>query len=372
MHRVSPGGSSATTTPAAGGKRDLRLDLLRGLCVLLMLVGHMGWYKLTSHFRIGWTTAAEGFFFLSGATLGTVWNRYRREGRHTGLERRLLLRAVWLWVANTALVLLAYQFEGTAAFPGHFFGRYWRDTPFWQQLVSLNQPSVLHILPRYSILLLLAPIVLRLLASRLAPLVWLLSLGLWWLHFQDPDAMRLYLLEARRRAAFPMASWQLLFYGGMAIATLAARRAPPPEPRRPRPVGLIVTAFAALALLTWLRAADLPGAGEALRAWVERQGDRATLGLVRLANFALAAFAFWSLVDRWRDRIVRAAGWLLLPLGQNALAAFLLHIPCLWLMNLVPWGADTTWLRLATMAAITVSIARLVTVPRVRKLLAPV
>ena len=56
--------------------RDPRLDLLRGFCVFAMIVDHIGgssWlYALTGGNR-GPITAAEGFVFLSGLVLGTLY-----------------------------------------------------------------------------------------------------------------------------------------------------------------------------------------------------------------------------------------------------------------------------------------------------------
>ena len=357
--------------PAVAGGRDERLDLLRGLCVFLMLLGHLGWLKLRPHFQVGFVTAAEGFFVLSGATLATVYSRYRRDGREGALDRRLSLRALWLWFANTTLVLLAYAFEGTGTFPGEYFDRWWRGAPLWLRFASLNQPSVLHILPRYSILLLLSPLVLRTLASRFAPLVVLGSLGIWMAHFLDPRGWRMPWLELRHVAAFPLASWQLLFFGGMALVMLGARRQHQ-LPRRPWPIGGIALGAAVALGLEIYRRRGLPYLGDELRLWLVSQSERHTLGIVRLADFALVAAVLWQAVDRWRTPITRACGWLVLPLGRNALASFLLHIPVLWLMNAVPWGADTTLLRLATALAVTVGVARSVTLPRVRKILSPV
>lgn len=76
----------------AGGRRDLRFDLLRGLAVIAMITDHVGgeasWlYTLTggNHF---WTSAAEGFIFISGLRDGARLpdgGRARRY-RHGGEE----------------------------------------------------------------------------------------------------------------------------------------------------------------------------------------------------------------------------------------------------------------------------------------------
>ncbi len=61
----------------AGGKRDLRLDLLRGFAVFAMVADHLGgdpsWlYNVTggNHFLF---SAAEGFVFISGLVMGIVY-----------------------------------------------------------------------------------------------------------------------------------------------------------------------------------------------------------------------------------------------------------------------------------------------------------
>src|SRR5688572_10329756 len=90
-------------------QRDLRLDLLRGFCVFAMVVDHIGgssWlYALTGGNR--WlVSAAEGFVFLSGLTMGLV---YREKVRRLGLRattRLVLRRAVTLYWLTVVLTLI--------------------------------------------------------------------------------------------------------------------------------------------------------------------------------------------------------------------------------------------------------------------------
>src|SRR5262245_42921187 len=74
---------------AAG--RDLRLDLLRGFAVFAMVVDHIGgdssWlYHLTGADRF-FTTAAEGFVFISGLVFGIVYSGILA---HQGLAEGML------------------------------------------------------------------------------------------------------------------------------------------------------------------------------------------------------------------------------------------------------------------------------------------
>src|SRR5437763_8634388 len=90
-------------------KRDLRIDLLRGFCVFAMIIDHIGgssWlYGLTGGNR--WlVSAAEGFVFLSGLTMGLV---YREKLRCFGLRsaaRAALRRAGTLYLLTVALTLI--------------------------------------------------------------------------------------------------------------------------------------------------------------------------------------------------------------------------------------------------------------------------
>ncbi len=89
--------------------RDLRVDLLRGLAVLAMVVDHLGGpsilYLLTGGNRF-YTSAAEGFIVLSGLTVGLVYRRIaERQGLATAF-RRLLARAWTLYVLAVGLTLV--------------------------------------------------------------------------------------------------------------------------------------------------------------------------------------------------------------------------------------------------------------------------
>ena len=84
----------------ASTRRDMRLELLRGFCVVVMVADHMGgersWvYVVTGGNRI-FTSAAEGFVLISGIVMGTVYlNVIRREGMNAML-RKVLKRAGFL------------------------------------------------------------------------------------------------------------------------------------------------------------------------------------------------------------------------------------------------------------------------------------
>ena len=64
----------------SGEGRDERLDLLRGFCLLKMVLSHLWPQPVDLQIAFGFVSAAEGFFLISGATTGIVFGR-RAESR---------------------------------------------------------------------------------------------------------------------------------------------------------------------------------------------------------------------------------------------------------------------------------------------------
>ena len=100
--------------------RDLRIDLLRGLAVLAMVIDHIAGpsklYLLTGGNRF-YTGAAEGFIFLSGLTVGLVYRRVaERDGMPTAM-RRLLSRSWTLYVLAVGLTLAMLPLSESAGLP---------------------------------------------------------------------------------------------------------------------------------------------------------------------------------------------------------------------------------------------------------------
>lgn len=93
----------------AGAKRDLRFDLLRGLAVVAMVTDHVGgqesWlYTLTggNHY---WTSAAEGFIFISGLVMGIVYPAtIARDGLGAAVKKAMR-RAGTLYLLTVTLTL---------------------------------------------------------------------------------------------------------------------------------------------------------------------------------------------------------------------------------------------------------------------------
>lgn len=353
---VDPPVESVAVTPE-GSERDDRIDLLRGLCVILMLFGHLGWRQFGVHARVGFVGVAEGFFLLSGATLGVVAARARAADAERAFDRRLLRRAAWLYGVNLIGVALFGLLTGPL-FPPREVERLWRDTPAIWRWLSFDQPSVLNVLPRYALFLLVSPLVLAWLRRGRHAAVAAVALGLWLANFLSAGDWTLPGFELSR-APYPSTSWQLLFFGGLVVAHAARTRM-----RRPLPGTIALVAAAAVA--AFVVAAEI-ASYDALGATISRP----LLGPLRLANLAAIAIAAWWLVDRLRRPLVRAAGWLLVPYGRNALPAFILHIPLVWALLAVPAVAANDDLRKPVAAALILALLPVIRLPAARRWLAP-
>ena len=65
------------------GGRDLRLDFLRGLFVITMIVDHVAgasWLHAVTGGNHFYTSAAEGFVFVSGLVAGRAYTRFIDRG----------------------------------------------------------------------------------------------------------------------------------------------------------------------------------------------------------------------------------------------------------------------------------------------------
>ncbi len=323
---------------SAIGRRDPRFDLLRGALVLLMIFGHLGWRQLETHFHLGFATVAEGFFLISGATLGMVerkrWSRWQSADvspvSADGEFRKLLRRGAWLYLANLVGVAIARALEGTRPFPGNYFDRYWGATPELERWLSFDQPSVLNVLPRYATFLLLAPLAVMLLRRGQGALLMALSVGTWLLGWWTQDLLLLPLFETAR-APYPVVAWQMIFFGGMVVGW----RTTPRSQEQAAPVWQPAVVGSALVVLVGFVLV------EANRQWFDPATlslwtARSWLGPLRVLNLIAGAVVIWEAVSRWAPWLVRRCGRLVVPYGRSALQAFLLHSPLVWLLLAVP------------------------------------
>lgn len=336
---------------AIAGARDLRIDFMRGIALVMMIVAHtevMSVFNIFSWERFGLTTGAEGFVILSGFMLGML-NRAR-------LQKVVLLTVSWglylrAWkiyrvniIIIVSFILLAYiphinLFEVT-----HFTDRFSGEsgslypvTPqikeTWFNIILYLQigPHQTQILGLYIFLLLFSPLFLGMLQKGNA--WWLLGAsllvyGLW-------QRWPLRLTPSEFEFAFPLLAWQFIFVLGMASGWYKAElisfaRTPAGK--------AVVVALVIVALILGFIAQNhtnpfMPPAllmhvippdsfNTFYHTWAAKNG----LGPVRVLNdIALMVTVYLVLTYCWAP-LNRLLGWFLIPLGQHSLYTFILHV----------------------------------------------
>lgn len=325
---------------ASAQSRDVRLDMLRGLALLIIFVDHipgMIFAGLTPQ-AFGYADAAEAFVLIAGLS---AYQAYNSRLATAGVLRGSLpiLTRVWqLYVTHLALVVLV---AGIAGYAARRFG-----DPNYLEALGLDVfvadpalalvgvvtltflPNFLDILPLYMVVLSLLPLVL--LALRVH---WMLPLGLSFALYMLAQITGLNLpnIQASRVWFFNPLAWQFIFVGGVVLAHLAATRRLEPLFRQRRLVVFITTLAAAYVLFSLLSVApwrqipslanvslidpaDLPVA------------DKTNLTVLRLVDGLAKAWLIAVLIPR-------TAGWLnafparmLSVMGRQSLPVFVLGL----------------------------------------------
>lgn len=316
--------------PDAQGKRDLRLDLLRGFFIFVMIADHIGgersWLYLVTGGNRFFVSAAEGFVVISGIVMGSVYQQVLVRDGILVMLSRCLRRAGFLYVLTVTLTLFF-------ALASHLLQSHWTGnvTPapphiFVLSVLTLHRSySLTDVLLMYTIFVFAAPAMLALMHQGRTKVVLLGSVGLWLLWQIWPQEVQVPwpIIDG----GFPIAAWQLLFAVGVVVGYHRRRIEVWLDPRRRRVVygtaaliavmaiGAFVVALAADAspLLGWVFSTDLLFGKNDVR-----------IGRI-VALLAVAPFSYGVVTALWRP-LTWALGWLLMPLGRNSLAAYAIHL----------------------------------------------
>jgi hypothetical protein len=90
------------------------LDLLRGLCLVVMTIDHLPLMMLHrfTYETLGYFTAMEGFVLISGITCGMVYG-----GGGTVQTKRILRRCGYVAFTYALLTLIAYMVSAASGIP---------------------------------------------------------------------------------------------------------------------------------------------------------------------------------------------------------------------------------------------------------------
>jgi hypothetical protein len=309
--------------------RDARIDLARGLTMLIIFVAHVPgnlWAQFIPA-RMGFSSGAEAFVLCSGLACGLAFGgTFRRDGFMAG-ARRIGRRIGQLWLAQVltfaafAVLLLAIdRWLGGAVLRSRYALDYVVAAPSEAMLALATLryvPDYFDILPLYILLLAATPLMVvlaglsRFLALGLSAALWLavqlLPLNL----SAHPVGDKLWFFD-------PFA-WQFLFFIGFGVT---ARWFTPPAPTRPLVLFAAALIVGSIPLTFWLAHEIWPVLGEINR-WIYPNDAIATLHPFRLLHVLVLAWLFAALLSARRETIGDGVLRPVVVVGQQSLITFL-------------------------------------------------
>jgi hypothetical protein len=303
--------------------RDSRVDVLRGMALVMIFVDHVpgNLLSLVTMRNFGFADAAELFVLLAGfASMVAYGGSFARDGVLTGL-RRVLLRVLRIYLFQALLLLALVAVVG--GWLRYFGVEPESGAPFLHSglsglrhgLTLQAQPASLNILPLYIVLLALFPLIYGLIA--ISPIVAFgVSGALWvWVNI-DPSINLTNWLDGQGWFFDPFA-WQFLFVIG-ALGALVLRRY---DGDLPRPLWLRAAAWGYLCFALIVTAPWQSWGWSNFHPIPLDPPDKTVLAPLRLLN--VLAFVVLALGSaRFRALSERPAMRFLLVCGRNSLEVF--------------------------------------------------
>ncbi|NUT70354.1 OpgC domain-containing protein [Pseudarthrobacter sp. C4D7] len=366
--RINAATSWSYRDPAS---RDSRVDLLRGLAIVFVVVNHLGMaslFQLLTQEAVGFVSGAELFVLFSGLVLGMVYGPKAKEdfGRVVDLTSR---RAGKLYVTALAVLvgvfllsllpffhteaLTTFVDQGTGG-AGHSGAG--RTYDLYAGMSSLFQfpvpPQVLpaivllqfgpwqfNVMGLYVVLLLVSPLILAALNRGKAFWVLLATFAV----YAVGAVTRFRLLPSQFEDSFPLLVWQVLFVLGL-VAGYYRRSIVTWLAGHTWVVAACTAAAFALAFLSWgnpylannydVRLALMPDS--AYRAMYDALFGRTYLAPGRLFNVLVLVVAAYAFLSAYWKPVQRALGWFLIPLGRATLYVFIMHVVLIAVVANIP------------------------------------
>ena len=256
---VAAPGAKAAPKAVEPARRDARLDVFRGLALVMIFINHVPGnpYENWTSRNFGFSDAAEGFVFMSGLAAGLAYSGNFRKRPRWPAAARVWGRAWTLYLVHLCVTWIALGIAAAAALGFGVLGPVGTNNipaVIGDPLAAMigvpllsHQLGYMNILPLYIVMLLATPFLL--VAARAKP--WTLiagSVALWfaagWYHVNLPS------WPVAGEWFFNPFSWQLLFVIGLAsgVAMKRGRRLVPADPRALRLAAGVVLFVALWAL----------------------------------------------------------------------------------------------------------------------------
>ncbi len=352
-------------------KRDNRIDFLRGLAIVFVVVNHLGMtslFQLLTQEAVGFVSGAELFVLFSGLVVGMVYGPRVKDdfGKVVDLTTRragkLYLTALVVLVGVFALSLLpffqadaltTYVDQGTGGAGHNAVGRTYDLYAGMETLLQFPVPAQVlpaivllqfgpwqfNVMGLYVVLLLASPLILAALNRGKALWVLAATLGL----YAVGAATRFRLLPSQFEDSFPLLVWQVLFVLGL-VTGFHRHRIASWLSAHSWVVASCTVVAVAFTFLSWcnpylangfdLRLAVIPDT--AYRAMYDAFFGRTYLDPGRLLNVLVLVVAAYAFLTAYWKPVERALGWFLIPLGQATLYVFILHVVLIAVIANIP------------------------------------
>ena len=330
----SPATAQDTTTDTPVG-RDVRLDMFRGIALVMIFINHVPGtiYESFTSRNFGFSDAAEAFVFMSGMAAGLAYSNRFRSGNLWAATAKVWARARQLYFVHIVITMLSLAiFAGAANWFGltELLTKNNLKALFQQPLSTLvgiplltHQLGYHNILPLYMTLLLATPLVIF--AGLRKPwLVLAASIALW--VFVGQFRLNLPAFPNPGGWFFNPFSWQILFVIGL-LSGMAMKVGGRFVPKSPVLFGL-AAAFLVF-VLVWMKVPPIGKAMNGTLGWLGAAGapfyltafDKTFLSLPRLLH-ALALFYVMGHLAVMRQVASSAAAAPFRLLGRQGLAVF--------------------------------------------------
>jgi len=327
------------------GSRDVRMDLLRGLCLAIMLVDHIGvfgpdsWLYMFTARGDFFISAAEGFVFISGLVMGLVYFKIiQKEGIKAAISKatKRAVQIYWLAVGLTLFFVALATYTNLDLWAQ----RDWIEIKDPLELIvgSLTLHFAFHgssILVMYVVFLFLAPLVFYFLSQGKVWQVLAASWAVWLGNLFYPEQFSLPFA-----ANFPIPAWQALFVSGLVIGYYRKELSELINSQIGKWYQWAVS-LAAIGLV-WL---FLEGPTTVFNelfpsadfSWLSKDlHEKGSLPLVRMLAIFICFQVFFLLANWLWKPIDIALGWLLVPLGEAGLYVFSMHLVVIVLFYNIP------------------------------------
>ncbi len=350
--------------------RDLRLDFLRGLVMIVVICVHLEYLSLLSVFmweRLGMISSAEGFVALSGVVLGIVNKKRLIKEGFQAAALKLVRRAGQLYIVNIIMVLSILLFMhipsidmnsithwvSPAGGPSHPLfpaeGSPWQQT--LRQLLLLEiGPHQFRVIGLYAFLIAWAPFVLYLLDKHYTAQLLALSWGAYIINMW----IEIRITNAGFEYAFPVLTWQMLFYNGIILGFHYEKVFVFCADHLHKHWIYLAVFFSTLFMLfalanpepvfwpwaTWQVFTPL-AYKKIYMTWFYKS----SLGIGRIINNVLFYTTLFAFINWHWQHCYRWFGWLLIPIGQASLYVFIWHVYLVLFWNNTPLpGYHNFWL----------------------------